>query len=75
MAVVKGSLLETGKHDNIREQIKHHVYRMQGPEYPLAGVISLSELQLSEWPKSSSDKLVKRILVDAVEARRECFGL
>ncbi|KAL4885597.1 hypothetical protein BJY04DRAFT_180049 [Aspergillus karnatakaensis] len=58
----------------MESRVTECVARVLGPQYTLGGVVSLHDLGLDDWPKNSSQKIVKRDLVNAVEERRDKLG-
>lgn len=74
-AIVVIKATPTNSSPEIREEMKNSVPKFLGPDYMVGGVVFLSELGLSDWPTNSSHKVVKKDIVDAIEARRGQFGL
>ena len=60
---------------NYLQELRRYVLWYLGPEYEMGGVLFLSDLQMSDWPKNSSHKIVKKALIETIEKRRQDFNL
>ena len=65
VAVVHQLPVERG----IEEKMKAKLLEILGSEYILGHVFELRDLGLDEWPRNSSDKVMKSSLVDCIVAK------
>lgn len=73
IVIVKGTHIKDSP--EIRDEIEKSIPRTLGREYTMGGVFSLSDLGLSGWPKNSSDKIVKKDIVDEIITKRSVLGV
>lgn len=52
-----------------KADVKQHVTDMFGPDYAMGDVLALSELGLSEFPLNATGKILKRELLERIDAR------
>lgn len=71
VAVVK-ALPKSTNAAEVKQSMKDKVKSYLGAEYIISDIIQLEELELVQWPLNSSDKIVKKDLIDAIRKKGLC---
>lgn len=59
---------DAGADADVKRQIKDLVIQLFSSQYALGAVYEFSELGLAQWPRNSSDKIMRSDLVDSIDA-------